>query len=58
MWIIYFKIYKKNILALKGNTTRTKPDIHNMDMVKVPLWILDKNRIVTLCIDIFFINNL
>ena len=32
---IYFKIYKKNILALKGNTTRTKPDVHPTDVIKV-----------------------
>ena len=33
---IYFKIYKKNVLALKGNTTRKKPEVHSTDLIKVP----------------------
>ena len=37
----YYFIYKKNILALKGNTTRKKPDKQSESVIKVPTWILD-----------------
>ena len=30
----YFKIYKRNVLALKGNTIRTKPKVYTIDLIK------------------------
>ena len=32
----YYSIYKKNILALKGNTIRKKPDKQSESVIKVP----------------------
>ena len=54
----FYSIYKKNTLALKGNTTRKKPDKQNTSVIKVPTCILDKHTIVTLYIDIFFISKM
>ena len=54
----YYSIYKKNILALKGNTTRKKPEKQTESVIKVPTWILNKHTIVTLYIDIFFISKM
>ena len=48
----------RNTFALKGNTTRKKPDKQNTSVIKVPTWILDKHTIVTLYIDIFFISKI
>ena len=55
---IYYKIYKKNTLALKGNTTRKKPEIQSSSVIKVPAWILDKHIIVTLYCDIYFVSKI
>ena len=44
----YFKNYKKNTLALKENTTRTRPNVQDTAVIKVPPCILDKHTIVTL----------
>ena len=54
----YYKIYKKNVLALKRNMTRKKPDIQSTSVIKVPPWILDKHTIVTLYCDVFFISKI
>jgi hypothetical protein len=46
----------KDIAALKGKTTRSKPDPVARDFVKVPVELLNLHRDVFLTVDIFFVN--
>ena len=50
---IYFEIFKMNILGLKGNINRTKPDMQAAEIIKIPVWILETNTILNLYIDVF-----
>jgi hypothetical protein len=47
------KIWGKNVAALKGKTTRTKPDF-----VKVPVEILKLHKEVYITADLFFVNKI
>jgi hypothetical protein len=52
-------IWGKNIAALKGKTTRRKPDpVARRDFVKVPVEFLNMHREVFLTVDIFFVNKI
>ena len=50
------KIWGSNVASLKGKTTRTVPDPVPTDMVAIPAEIRNIHRIVTISIDVFFIN--
>jgi hypothetical protein len=55
---VAFQIWGKNIAALKGKTTRSKPASVAKDYVKVPLELLNLHREVFLTVDIFFVNKI
>jgi hypothetical protein len=55
---VAFKIWGKNVAALKGTTTRTKPLPVATDFVKLPKEVLDLHRDVSLTADIFFVNKI
>ena len=50
------KNYGKDIHALKGKTTRTKPKPVVIDYLVMPKNILENNKNITLSIDIMFVN--
>jgi Reverse transcriptase (RNA-dependent DNA polymerase) len=52
------KIWGKNIAALKGKTTRSKPNPVTEDFVKVPTELLQLHKEVFLTFDIFFVNKI
>jgi hypothetical protein len=52
------KIWGKNIAALKGKTTRTKPAHVARDFVKVPKELLELHKDIFLTCDIFFVNKI
>ena len=49
-------VYGKNIAMLKGKTTKSAPPVVRQNIMEIPkeIWILHK--MVTLCIDVFFVN--
>jgi uncharacterized protein YodC (DUF2158 family) len=51
-------IWGKNIAALKGKNTRSKPAPVARDFVKVPVELMNLHRKVFLTVDIFFINKI
>jgi hypothetical protein len=51
-------IWGKNIAALKGKTTRSKPAPVARDFVKVPVELLNLHREVFLTVDIIFVNKI
>ena len=52
------KIWGPNIAALKGKTTRSTPEPVKSDLVAIPTEIREIHRIVTLSIDVFFVNKI
>jgi hypothetical protein len=52
------KIWGKNVAALKGKTTRTKPDPVARDFVKVPVELLKLHKEVYITADLFFVNKI
>jgi hypothetical protein len=50
------KIWGKNVMALKGKTTRTKPDPVARDFVKVPVELLKLHKEVYITDNLFFVN--
>ena len=52
------KIYGKDIHALKGKTTRSKPKQVVIDYMVMPKSILERNMNITLSIDIMFVNKI
>ena len=52
------KIYGKDIHALKGKNTRTKPKPVVIDYLVMPENILENNEKITLSIDIMFVNKI
>ena len=52
------KIYGWDIHYLKGKTTRTQPTRLVTDYVEIPPSVLEKNKYVTLSIDIMYINRI
>jgi hypothetical protein len=53
-----FKIWGKNVKALKGKTTRTKPDPVARDFVKVPVELLKLHKEVYVTANLFFMNKI
>jgi hypothetical protein len=53
-----FKIWGKNITALKGKTTWSKPNPVAGDFVKVPPELFKLHKEVFLTVDIFFVNKI
>ena len=51
-------IWGKNITALKGKTTRSKPNTVARDSVKIPMDLLKLHKGVFLTLDIFFVNKI
>ena len=52
------KIYGKEIHALKGKTTRSKPKQVVTDYMELPKSILKNNKNITLSIEIMFVNKI
>ena len=52
------KIWGPNIAALKGKTTRSKPEHITTDIVEIPVKIRTLHRLVMISIDIFFVNKI
>ena len=53
------KIYRPDIFALSGKTTRTTPaHVPSNQICPLPFEILDTHKNVTLCFDMFFVNGL
>jgi hypothetical protein len=52
------KIWGKNIAALKGKTTRMKPDQVARDFVKVPVELLKLHKEVYITAALFFVNKI
>ena len=52
------KIWGKNIMALKGKTTQTKPDPVARDFVKVPVELLKFHKEVYITANFFFVNKI
>ena len=52
------RIWGKNVAALKGKTTRSKPIPVAKDFVKVPKEILSLHKEVYITVDIFFVNKI
>jgi hypothetical protein len=52
------KIWGKNVAALKGKTTQTKPDPVARDFVKVPVELLKLHKEVYITADLFFVINI
>jgi hypothetical protein len=50
------KIWGKNVVALKGKTTWTKPDPVARDFEKVPVELLKLHKEVYITADLFFVN--
>ena len=53
---VALNIWGKNIAALKGKTTRSKPNTVVRDSVKIPVNSLKLHKEVFLTLDIFFVN--
>ena len=53
---VALKIWGKNIVALKGNTTQIKPNTVARYSVKIPVDLLNLHKEVFLTLDIFFNN--
>ena len=52
------KIWGKNVDALKGKTTRRKPEVVKMYLIKVPKEIMKLHKDIYLTADIFFVNKI
>jgi hypothetical protein len=52
------KISGKNVMALKGKTTWTKPDPVARDFVKVPMELLKLHKDVYITAELFFVNKI
>ena len=52
------KIWDKNIAALKGKSTKSKPNTVTSDSVKIPLDLLKIHKEVFLTLGIFFVKNI
>jgi hypothetical protein len=52
------KIWGKNVMALKGKTTWTKPDLVARDFVKVPVELLNLHKEVYVTANLFFVNKI
>ncbi len=55
---VALKTWGKNVAALKGKTTRCKPNPVARDFVKLPTALLKLHKEVFLTVDIFFVNQI
>ena len=55
---VYLNIWGNNIAALKGKTTRIKPNTVERDSVKIPMDLLKLHKEVFLTLDIFFVTKI
>ena len=55
---VALKIWGKNIVELKGKTTRSKPNTVARDSVKIPIDLLKLQKEVFLTLDIFFVKKI
>jgi hypothetical protein len=53
-----FKLWGKNVAALKGNNPRSKPHPVTEDFVTVPTELLKLHKNVFLTLDVFFVNKI
>ena len=51
-------IWGPNIAVLKGKTTRSTPEPVKSDIVTIPTMIRELHRIITMSIDVFFVNKI
>ena len=52
------KIWGPNIAALKGKTTRSKPEPVKTDIVQIPVQLRVEQKMVTISMDVFFVNKI
>ena len=52
------KIWGPNIAALKGKTTRSKPEPVKTDIVQIPVQLRIEQKMVTISMDVFFVNKI
>ena len=52
------KVWRKNIAALKGKTTRKNPNVVARDQVKIPVGLIKLHEEVILTCDILFVNKI
>ncbi len=55
---VALKIWGPNIAALKEKTTCSKPEVVVMDIVRIPKEIQEVHKIISMSIDIFFVNQI
>ena len=58
MSTLHSKFGGKNVAALKGKTTQTKPDPVARDFVKVPVELLKLHKEVYITANLFFVNKI
>ena len=51
-------VWGRNIAMLKGKTVRTTPPVVRHDVIEIPKEIRELHKMVTLAIDIFFVNKI
>jgi hypothetical protein len=51
-------VWGRNIAMLKGKTVRTTPPVVRQDVIEIPKEIRELHKMVTLAIDIFFVNKI
>ncbi len=52
------KVWGPSIAMLKGKTVRTTPPVVRQDVIEIPKKIRELHKVVTLTIDIFFVNKI
>ena len=52
------KVYGKGIAMLKGKKVRSAPSVHRQNVIEIPKEFCELHQMVTLCIDIFFVNKI
>jgi hypothetical protein len=55
---VALKIWGPNIAVRKGKTMRSKPEVVVMDIVRIPKEIQEVHKIISMNIDIFFVNQI
>ncbi len=55
---VALKIWGPNIAALKGKTMHSKPEVVVMDIVRTPKEIREVQKIISMSIEIFFVNQI
>jgi hypothetical protein len=50
------KIFGKDILSLKGKSTRRKPKSVRADLIEIPKELIEKHHNIELCMDTMYVN--